>query len=88
VVAGSDPRSADLGFGNAHLSRGFLIELTVFGGVDNGSTIGREEIFGPVLCVIAANDEQHAIELANDTIYGLNASVFTNARRPGGRSFG
>jgi betaine-aldehyde dehydrogenase len=61
----------------AHQPRGWYIEPTVFGGVDNRSTIGREEIFGPVLCVIAARDEEHAIELANDSIYGLNASVFT-----------
>ena len=38
----------------------------------------REEIFGPVLCVIPADNEANAIEIANDTIYGLNASVFTN----------
>jgi betaine-aldehyde dehydrogenase len=61
-----------------HLARGFYVEPTVFGNVENHSTIGREEIFGPVLCVIPADNEQHAIELANDTIYGLNASVFTN----------
>ena len=50
----------------------------MFGNVDNGSTIGREEIFGPVLAVIPAADEQDAVRIANDTIYGLNASVFTN----------
>lgn len=61
-----------------HLNRGYFIEPTVFGNVDNHSTIAREEIFGPVLSVIAADTEQHAIEIANDTIYGLNASVFTN----------
>src|SRR5271165_201067 len=55
-----------------------IFEPTVFGKVDNHSTIGREEIFGPVLCVIAADDEQDAIRTANDSIYGLNASVFTN----------
>jgi acyl-CoA reductase-like NAD-dependent aldehyde dehydrogenase len=60
------------------LPRGFFIEPTVFGNVDNSSTIAREEIFGQVLSVIAADDEQDAIEIANDTIYGLNASVFTN----------
>jgi aldehyde dehydrogenase (NAD+) len=64
----------------SHLDRGFFIEPTVFGRVDNSSTIAQEEIFGPVLCVIPADDEQHAIELANGTIYGLNASVFTNDR--------
>jgi acyl-CoA reductase-like NAD-dependent aldehyde dehydrogenase len=61
----------------SHLNRGFFIEPTVFGNVDNNSTIGREEIFGPVLSVIPADNEEHAIEIANDTIYGLNASVFT-----------
>jgi aldehyde dehydrogenase (NAD+) len=61
-----------------HLSRGFYIEPTVFGNVDNQSTLAREEIFGPVLSVIAADNEAHAIELANDTVYGLNNSVFTN----------
>jgi aldehyde dehydrogenase (NAD+) len=62
----------------AHLNRGFYIEPTVFGRVDNSSTIGREEIFGPVLAVIPAADEAHAMQIANETIYGLNASVFTN----------
>jgi aldehyde dehydrogenase (NAD+) len=50
----------------------------VFGNVDNSSVIAQEEIFGPVLSVIPADDEQDAVRIANDTIYGLNASVFTN----------
>jgi acyl-CoA reductase-like NAD-dependent aldehyde dehydrogenase len=62
----------------AHLDRGFYFEPTVFGNVDNHSTIARDEVFGPVLCVIPAKDEAHAVELANDTVYGLNNSVFTN----------
>jgi aldehyde dehydrogenase (NAD+) len=61
-----------------HLDRGFYVEPTVFAGVDNASTIGQEEIFGPVLSVIPASDEAQAVALANDTIYGLNATVFTN----------
>jgi acyl-CoA reductase-like NAD-dependent aldehyde dehydrogenase len=61
-----------------HLERGWFIEPTVFGNVDNSSTIAQEEIFGPVLSVIPAKDEEQAIAIANDTIYGLNASVFTN----------
>src|SRR5271167_770871 len=61
-----------------HLDRGWFIEPTVFGNVDNSSTIAQEEIFGPVLSVIPAKNEQDAIAIANDTIYGLNASVFTN----------
>jgi aldehyde dehydrogenase (NAD+) len=60
------------------LDRGWYVEPTVFGNVDNSSAIAQEEIFGPVLSVIPADDEQHAITVANDTIYGLNASVFTN----------
>jgi betaine-aldehyde dehydrogenase len=61
-----------------HLDRGYYIEPTVFGNVDNHSTIAREEIFGPVLSVIAADSEAGAVDIANDSIYGLNASVFTN----------
>lgn len=60
-----------------HLQRGYFVEPTVFGNVDNSSTIAREEIFGPVLSVIPADDEAHAVAIANDSIYGLNASVFT-----------
>lgn len=72
---------ARLAFGGrrpTHLNRGFYVEPTLFANVDNRSTIGQEEIFGPVLSVIAADDEEHAIALANDTIFGLNASVFTS----------
>src|SRR5437660_2507122 len=60
------------------LVRGWYVEPTVFGNVDNSSTIAREEIFGPVLTVIPAADEQDAVRIANDTIYGLNASAFTD----------
>jgi acyl-CoA reductase-like NAD-dependent aldehyde dehydrogenase len=62
----------------AHLDRGWFVEPTVFGNVDNGSTIARDEIFGPVLSVIPVDGERDAVRVANDTIYGLNASVFTN----------
>jgi aldehyde dehydrogenase (NAD+) len=61
-----------------HLDRGWYVEPTVFGHVDNSSVIAQEEIFGPVLTVIPADDERHAVAMANDTIYGLNASVFTD----------
>jgi betaine-aldehyde dehydrogenase len=62
----------------AHLSRGFYVEPTVFGNVDNSSAIAREEIFGPVLVVVPADSEEQAIQIANDSPYGLNATVFTN----------
>jgi acyl-CoA reductase-like NAD-dependent aldehyde dehydrogenase len=58
--------------------RGWYVEPTVFGNVDNGSAIAQEEIFGPVLAVVPAEDENDAVRIANDTIYGLNASVFTS----------
>ncbi len=61
-----------------HLERGFFFEPTVFANVDNSSFIARNEFFGPVLSVIAADSEQHAIDMANDSIYGLNAAVFTH----------
>ena len=64
----------------AHLNKGFFFEPTVFGHVTNDMTIAREEIFGPVLTVIAADDEDHAIRIANDFPFGLNASVFTHDR--------
>jgi aldehyde dehydrogenase (NAD+) len=60
------------------LDRGWFVEPTVFGNVDNSSTIAQEEIFGPVLSVIPAVDEKDAVRIANDTIYGLNSSVFTS----------
>lgn len=62
----------------AHINRGWFMEPTVFGNVDNTSTLGREEVFGPVLSVIAAEDMDDAVNIANDSIYGLNGSVFTN----------
>src|ERR1700730_15007708 len=71
------------------LDRGWYVEPTVFGNVDNSSVIAQEEIFGPVLSVIPAADEDDAVRIANDTIYGLNASVFPNdvnrARQVAGR---
>ena len=60
------------------IDRGWFIEPTVFGNVDNSWRIAQEEIFGPVLSVIPAEDEEDAVRIANDTVYGLNAAVFTN----------
>ena len=61
-----------------HLDRGFFIEPTLFGRVENDMIIAREEIFGPVISVIPAKDEQEALAIANDSDFGLNASVFTD----------
>jgi len=51
------------------------VKLTVFVNVTNDMTIAREEIFGPVLCVIAYDSEGEAIRIANDSKYGLHAAV-------------
>jgi len=50
----------------------------LFANVDNQSRIAQEEIFGPVLCLIPAEDEEDAIRIANESNYGLNGSVLTN----------
>ena len=62
----------------AHLNSGYYFEPTLFSNVDNAMTIAREEIFGPVLALIPARDEEHAIQIANDTDFGLNSAVLTN----------
>jgi aldehyde dehydrogenase (NAD+) len=57
---------------------GYFVRPTVFGKVDPKSTIAQEEIFGPVLSIITYKDEDEAVRIANDTIYGLNGAVYTN----------
>ncbi len=56
---------------------GFFVQPTVFAGMDNTMRVAREEIFGPVACVIPFSDEDAVIHQANDTTYGLAAGVFT-----------
>jgi aldehyde dehydrogenase (NAD+) len=57
------------------LEEGYFVKPTVFVNVTNDMTIAREEIFGPVLCVITYETEDDAIRIANDTKYGLHAYV-------------
>ena len=57
------------------LEAGYYVKPTVFVNVKNDMTIAREEIFGPVLCVIAYETEDEAIRIANDSRYGLHAAV-------------
>jgi aldehyde dehydrogenase (NAD+) len=59
------------------LAAGYFIQPTVFGEVDNKSALGQEEIFGPVLSIMRFSSELQAVEMANDTIYGLAAYVHT-----------
>lgn len=57
---------------------GYFVEPTIFDGVNNDMKIAREEIFGPVLSVIPFSTEEEAIAIANDTSYGLAASLWSN----------
>ena len=60
------------------LERGYFVRPTVFANVQSEMTIAREEIFGPVLSVIAYEDEDDAVRIANDTVYGLAGGVWSS----------
>jgi len=64
--------------GKAREGKGFFVEPTLFVDVDPEMTIAREEIFGPVLCVIAYEDDEDAIRIANDSEYGLSGGVLSS----------
>lgn len=59
------------------LARGYYVKPTIFARVNNGMTIAREEIFGPVLSIIPYKDEDDAVAIANDTPYGLSGYVYS-----------
>jgi aldehyde dehydrogenase (NAD+) len=71
------------------MTRGYYVKPTIFSNVSNDMTIAREEIFGPVLCILPYRTEDEAIRIANDTPYGLAAYVWSRdnerARRVGSR---
>ena len=58
-----------------HLAKGYYVEPTLFADVRNDSTLAREEVFGPVLAVIPFEDDDDAVRIANDSIYGLSGAV-------------
>jgi acyl-CoA reductase-like NAD-dependent aldehyde dehydrogenase len=60
-----------------HMGCGYFVDPTLFANVDNSSRIAQDEIFGPVLSLIPVDDDEHAIEVANASRYGLNGSVLT-----------
>jgi acyl-CoA reductase-like NAD-dependent aldehyde dehydrogenase len=63
--------------GSAPDGRGYWLAPTVLGPVSNDSRVARDEVFGPVACVIPFTDEADAVRLANETIYGLSGSIWT-----------
>ncbi|WP_029920918.1 aldehyde dehydrogenase family protein [Nevskia soli] len=65
----------------AHLSRGYYVEPTLFADVRNEMRIAQEEIFGPVLVAIPYRDDDDAVRIANDSIYGLSGSIFGSPER-------
>jgi acyl-CoA reductase-like NAD-dependent aldehyde dehydrogenase len=64
----------------AGLAQGYFVQPTVFTDVDPRCEVAREEVFGPVLCLIPHDGDQHAIELANDSPYGLGGAVWSGDR--------
>lgn len=60
-----------------NLGKGFFIEPTIFADVDNAMTIAQEEVFGPVLSIIPFDTEEQAIEIGNNTKYGLASGIWT-----------
>jgi aldehyde dehydrogenase (NAD+) len=63
----------------AHLEKGFFVEPTAFVDVDPNMTIAQEEIFGPVLAVIPYADEDDAVRIANNSVYGLSGNIFSGS---------
>jgi betaine-aldehyde dehydrogenase len=61
----------------SNLPKGYFIKPTVFANVKNSMTIAQEEIFGPVLCIIPYENEEDAIRIANDSMYGLAGGVWS-----------
>lgn len=66
--------------GKGDESEGFFIEPTIIDSVRSGATIEQEEVFAPVLAVIKARDFDHAIEIANDTEFGLTGAVYSKSQ--------
>jgi acyl-CoA reductase-like NAD-dependent aldehyde dehydrogenase len=79
IAAGKDAAELVTGGGRAGgpLEHGLYVEPTLFDRVAPDSVIAREEIFGPVLSVLTFTDEADALRVANDTMYGLAAAVWT-----------
>jgi aldehyde dehydrogenase (NAD+) len=62
----------------AECGNGWFIEPTIFAGVQNSMRIAQEEVFGPILSIIRFTDEDHAVQIANDSRFGLGSGVWTS----------
>lgn len=78
IALGKNSQATLIAGGHIPAEKGFFVQPTVFGDVTNDMPIAREEIFGPVLSVICYQDLDEAIDIANDTDYGLCAYVFAS----------
>ncbi|HEV7762029.1 MAG TPA: aldehyde dehydrogenase [Acidimicrobiales bacterium] len=78
LALGAGARVATGGRRPAHLPRGWYVAPTILADVDNGMRVAREEIFGPVLCVIPHDGDDDAVRIANDSRYGLTGGVWTD----------
>jgi acyl-CoA reductase-like NAD-dependent aldehyde dehydrogenase len=85
LVADAVTKGACVRVGGTRRAGGQFYAPTVLTDVDHSMKIMREETFGPVLAIARVRDEAHAIELANDTAYGLSSSVFTRSRKRAAR---
>jgi len=83
-VARADGAECVLGGGKAvrpECGDGWFVEPTIFMGVNNKMRIAQEEVFGPVLSIIPFEDEEEAVEIANDVVFGLAAGIWTTSIR-------
>jgi aldehyde dehydrogenase (NAD+) len=83
-IAKSEGATALLGgrrASGAECGDGWFVEPTIFGGVNNAMRIAQEEVFGPVLSIIPFRDEEEALAIGNDVVYGLAAGVWTQSMR-------
>ena len=72
-VLGGGPAGVEMGGGK------YFVQPTIFAGVDNRMRIAQEEVFGPVLSVIKFKDDEDAVRIANDVVYGLGSGVWTQS---------
>ncbi len=82
VAAGGKANACSALPADAKFKDGLFVQPVVFTGLDNNSKLAREEIFGPVTLIMPFDGFDEAIEMANDTIFGLSASIWTTQLKP------